>query len=137
VSRVTTTPSRAKLAVERIAAVLREVDYDCGHFITGDNLKIVDVQILLEAFYGERADVLAFLRAEANAARHAQASAADDHPDKLYRMGQKDGLLIAAIAIENWHHINSASAIEARRAETAQTGSVADEGAGARHAQSP
>jgi hypothetical protein len=107
VSRVTTTPSRAKLAVERIAAVLREVDYDCGHFITGDNLKIVDVQILLEAFYGERADVLAFLRAEANAARHAQASAADDHPD-----------------IENWHHINSASAIEARRAETAQTGSV-------------
>lgn len=44
--------------------------------------------------------IVAFLRSEADAARHAQANAADDHPDKLYRMGQKDGLLLAADAIE-------------------------------------
>lgn len=53
----------------------------------------------------EREKVVAFLRSEANAARYAQSNAADDHPDKLYRMGQKDGLLLAAEAIERGHHI--------------------------------
>jgi hypothetical protein len=112
-------PSRAKLAVERVRDVLNMVDCGYGHFITGDNLKIMDVQILLDAFYGERADVLAFLRAEADAARHAQGNAPSDHPDKLYRMGQKDGLLLAATAIENWHHLNAASGMDARQGGSA------------------
>lgn len=48
--------------------------------------------------------IVAFLRSEADAARHAQQHAAIDSPDKLYRMGQKDGLLLAADAIERGHY---------------------------------
>jgi hypothetical protein len=39
-------PGRITLAIERVGRVLNEVDYDCGHFITGDNLRVMDVQIL-------------------------------------------------------------------------------------------
>ena len=39
-------PARVRLALDRVGNVLNEVDYGCGHFITGDNLKIMDVQIL-------------------------------------------------------------------------------------------
>jgi hypothetical protein len=52
----------------------------------------------------ERDAVVAFLRAEADMARHGQAKAEVGHPDKLYRMGQKDGLLLAALGVENRHH---------------------------------
>ena len=47
-------PSRVCLALDRVGAVLNEVDYDCGHFITGDNLKIMDVQILYDLAKGVR-----------------------------------------------------------------------------------
>jgi hypothetical protein len=46
-------------------------------------------------------EVIAFLEAEAAMARMAQEAASPEHPDKLYRMGQKDGLLFAAEAIRN------------------------------------
>jgi hypothetical protein len=47
-------PARIALAIERVGRVLVEVDFDCGHFITGDNLKIVDVQILHDLAKGGR-----------------------------------------------------------------------------------
>lgn len=51
----------------------------------------------------EREAVVAFLEAEASGARFGQHLATTDR-EKLYRMGQKDGLLLAALAIKNGHH---------------------------------
>jgi hypothetical protein len=59
---------------------------------------------LREALEAERAAIVAFLRSEGEAARHAQASR-ESRTEKLYRMGQKDGLLLTATAIESGHHL--------------------------------
>lgn len=49
----------------------------------------------------ERNSIAQWLFEEADYARQGQQNAAAGHPDKLYRMGQKDGLLLAAATVRD------------------------------------
>lgn len=55
----------------------------------------------------ERAAVVLFLKQEGSDARHAQ-ERATKNTDKLYRMGGKDALLLAAEAIDRGYHADAA-----------------------------
>ncbi len=43
--------------IERVGTVLAQVDYGCGHFITGDDLQIMDVQDMRDALIQSRKEV--------------------------------------------------------------------------------
>jgi hypothetical protein len=90
----------------------------------------------LQALKLERHSIVGWLRGEAETARTSQALAGIGDPDKLYRMGEKDGLLLAALGIECGHHLASGMSASGQDREAgleAKPASPARDSGGAQH----